>query len=176
AGRIAEAVPPAREKFDVLERGLGKDHWRTGDARRRLETCQRLAGLPREVQDRYVKSRQATARAIQLYDRGEYGAAELLLQGAPTTRRAILGEGHAGTAQSCHTLAIALRGQGKLAEAEALDRRALAIRRKVLGEGHPDTALSYNNLANALRDQGRHAEAEAMDRRALAIRLKVLGE
>src|SRR5262249_49548013 len=53
AGRIAEAVPPAREKHELLERGLGKDHWRTGDARRDLETCQRFAGLPREVQDRY---------------------------------------------------------------------------------------------------------------------------
>src|SRR5215472_5994899 len=41
AGRIAEAVPPAREKHELLERGLGKDHWRTGDARRDLETYQR---------------------------------------------------------------------------------------------------------------------------------------
>src|SRR5215831_6230704 len=67
AGRIAEAVPPARERLDLLERGLGKDHWRTGDARRNLETYQRLAGLPREVQDRYVKARQADAKAHQLY-------------------------------------------------------------------------------------------------------------
>src|SRR5271166_4953483 len=61
AGQIAEAVRPAREKLDLLARTLGKDHWQTGDARRSLETCQRLAGLPREVQDRYAKSRQADA-------------------------------------------------------------------------------------------------------------------
>src|SRR5262245_56008964 len=75
AGRIAEAVPPAREKHELLERGLGKDHWRTGDARRKLETCQRLAGLPRQVQDRYAKVRQADAKAHQLYLRGRYAEA-----------------------------------------------------------------------------------------------------
>src|SRR5689334_18218447 len=54
AGQFAEAVPPAREMLDLLARTLGKDHWQTGDARRDLETYQRLAGLPREVQDRYA--------------------------------------------------------------------------------------------------------------------------
>ena len=44
AGQIAEAVPPAREKLDLLARTRGKDHWQTGDARRELETYQRLAG------------------------------------------------------------------------------------------------------------------------------------
>ena len=61
AGQIAEAVPPAREKLDLLARTRGKDHWQTGDARRDLETYHRLAGLPREVQDRYVKARQANS-------------------------------------------------------------------------------------------------------------------
>src|SRR5208337_522242 len=56
AGQIAEAVPPAREKLDVVARTLGKDHWLTGDARRNLETYHRVAGLPREVQDRYAKA------------------------------------------------------------------------------------------------------------------------
>src|SRR5262245_24728513 len=55
AGQIAEAVPPAREKLEVLARTLGQDHWQTGDARRDLETYTRLAGLPREVQERYAK-------------------------------------------------------------------------------------------------------------------------
>src|SRR5258708_4420115 len=56
AGQIAEAVPTAREKLDLLERKLGKDHWQACDARRDLETYQRLSGLPREVRDRYGKA------------------------------------------------------------------------------------------------------------------------
>ncbi len=176
AGQIAEAVSPAREKLDLLARTRGKDHWQTGDARRDLETYQRLAGLPREVQDRYAKARQANARASQLYARGQYAEAALLFQETLTIRRDILGEDHPDTANSYNNLAATLRDQGKYAEAEAMHRRALAIRLKALGEGHPDTAASYNNIALTLFAQGKYAEAEAMHRRALAIYLKALGE
>jgi CHAT domain-containing protein len=175
AGQIAEAIPPAREKLDMLERGLEKDHWQTGDARRELETYTRLAGRPREVQDRYLKARQADARAEQLYGRGQYAEAAPLFQETLTIRRDILGEGHPHTAES-YNLAVTLGAQGKPAEAEAMHRCALAIYLKALGAGHPDTAVSYNNLAYTLRDQGKYAEAEAMFRRALAIRLKARGE
>ena len=47
AGRIAEAIPPAREKLDLLVRLRGKEHWQTGDARRDLETFERLVACPR---------------------------------------------------------------------------------------------------------------------------------
>jgi len=203
-GQIAEAVPPAREKLDLVARTRGRDHWQTGDARRVLETYQRLAGLPREVQDRFVKMRQAETRATQLYARGQYAEATHLFQETLTIRRDILGEDHPDTAASYNNLAETLRAQGKYAEAEgedhpdtatgynnlattlnaqgkyaeaeAMHRRALAIRLKALGEDHPDTAASYNNLAGTLNAQGKYAEAEAMFRRALAIKLKVLGE
>src|SRR5262245_13690114 len=80
AGQIAEAGPLAREKLELLERTRGKDRWQTGDARRSLETFQGLAGGPREGQDRYVKSRQAEARADELYSRGQFAEAVLLNQ------------------------------------------------------------------------------------------------
>src|SRR5271157_3824026 len=134
AGQIAEAVHPAREKLDLLARTLGKDHWQTGDARRILETCQRLAGLPREVQDRYVKARQANTRASQLYARGQYAEAALLFREDLSIRRDILGEDHPNTAQSYNHLAETLLDEGKSAEAEAMLRRALAIDLKALGE------------------------------------------
>ena len=58
AGRIAEAIPPAREKLDLLVRLRGKDHWQTGDARRDVETYEQLAARPREVQDRFAEARR----------------------------------------------------------------------------------------------------------------------
>ncbi len=166
AGRIAEAVAPAREKLDLLERRLGKDHWRTCDARRDRETYTRLASLPHEVQDRYVKMRQTDARAVQLHGRGQYTKVALLHQEALAICRDILGADHPDTARSYTNLAETLSAQGKAAEAEAMHRRALAIRLKALGEGHPDTATCYDNLASTLRDQRKYAEAEAMHRRA----------
>ena len=176
AGQIAEAVRPAREKLDLLARTLGKDHWQTGDARRDLETHHRLAGLPREVQDRYVKAQQANERAEQLYGRGEYAEAAILCQEDLSIRRDILGEGHPETAASYINLAQALSAQGKYAEAEVMHRRALALVLKALGEDHPHTATGYNNLASTLQAQGKSAEAEAMHRRALAIKLKALAQ
>jgi tetratricopeptide (TPR) repeat protein len=176
AGRIAEAIPPAREKLDLVERGLGKDHWRTGGARRELETCTRLAGQPSSVQDRYVKARQAEAQAIQLYGRGQFAEAVLLLREATTIWRDILGADHPDTASGYSELAENLRAQGEHVEAEAMHRRALAIFLKALGESHPYSATGYNNLAVTLRDEEKLAESELMHRRALAIKLKALVE
>jgi tetratricopeptide (TPR) repeat protein len=176
AGRIAEAVPPAREKLELLVRLRGTDHWETGDARREAETYERIAALPREIQDRFAEARRGDARAEQLLDRGQYTQASELCQQILATYREILGEGHRDTAASYSNLASALRAQGKPAEAEAMFRRALAIFLKAQGEGHPDTAAGYGNLATALGAQWKHAEAEAMHRRALAICLKALGE
>ncbi len=176
AGRFAEAIPPAREKLDLLERCLRRDHWRTGDSRRDLETDRRLAGLPRAVQDRYLEARRATARARQLYASGRYADAALLGQEGLTIRRDILGEGHPDTATGFNNLAVILQAQARYAEAEAMHRRALAIRMQALGEDHPDTAATCYNLGMSLRAQGKFAEAEAMHRRALAIHLKARGE
>ena len=176
AGRIAEAIPPAREKLDLLVRLRGKDHWQTGDARRDLETYERLAARPREVQDRFAEARRAMGRGEQLHGQGQYSRASEPLQEALAIDREILGEGHSETATNYIDLADTLWAQGKLAEAEAMHRRALAIRLKALPEGHPDIAQSYNNLAVTLAAQAKHAEAEAMHRRALAIFLKALPE
>src|ERR1700677_2844381 len=55
AGRIAEAIPPAREKLDLLVQLRGKDHWQAGDARRDVETYVRLATRPHEVRDRFAE-------------------------------------------------------------------------------------------------------------------------
>jgi tetratricopeptide (TPR) repeat protein len=176
AGQIAEAVPPAREKLELLARTRGQDHWQTGDAHRELETYTGLTGRPHEVQDRYLKARQADARSEQLYGRGQYAEAAPLFQEALTIRRDILGEDDPLTAESYNDLATTLWAQGKYAEAEAMHRRTLAIRLKVLGESHPHTADSYNNLAATLWVQGKYAETEPMFRHALAIRLKALGK
>ncbi len=175
-GRIAEAIPPAREKLDLLIRLRGKDHWQAGDARRDVETYERLAAGPRAVRDRFAEARRAIARGEQLYGQGQYARASATFQEALPIDREILGEGHPETANSYNDLAVALSTQGKLAESEAMHRRALDIRLKALPDGHPDIALSYANLAVALLAQGKPAEAEAMHRRALDMRLKALPE
>ncbi len=176
AGQIAEAIAPAQEKLDRLARTRGQDHWQTADARRDVQTYRRLAGLPREAQDRYAKARQADNRAGPLSARGRYAEAAVSLRESLAICRDILGEDHPRTAAGYSNLGDTLRDQAKYTEAEAMLRRALAIQLKALGENHPDTATTYNNLAMTLRAVGNAAEAEAMHRKALAIRLEALGE
>jgi tetratricopeptide (TPR) repeat protein len=176
AGRIAEAIPPARERLDLLVRLRGKDHWQAGDARRDVETYEQLAARPRDVQDRFAEARRSMARAEQLYGQGQYAQAAESFQKILTIDQEILGDGHPETADCYNNLAVNLADQGRPVEAEAMHRRALAIRLKALPEGHPNIGSSHNNLAETLRAQGKYAEAEAMHRRALAIWLKALGE
>ncbi len=175
AGQIADAVPPAMEKLDLLARIRGKDHWQTADARRDLETYRRIAGLPREAQDRFAKAHRAEARAIEVLALGQYAEAALLFQENLSIHRDLMGEDHPITATSYNNVAATLYEQGKYAEAEAMYRRAQASWIKALGEGHPDVGTSYSNLAALLEDRGKYAEAEVMNRRALAVWIKALG-
>src|SRR5262245_50866566 len=151
AGQVAEAIPPAREVLELLERTRGKDDWRTGDARRNLQTYERLAGQPREVRERYAEALRAEAQGLQHLARGRYAEAAPLFQESLSIRQEILGEGHPDSATGYDNLARTLHARGRYAEAEATHRRALAIRLKALGDDHPDAANSYNNLAGTLR-------------------------
>jgi tetratricopeptide (TPR) repeat protein len=174
-GQFAEAIPSAREKLELLERTRGKDHWETGVARRDVETYERLAAQPREIQEQFVKALQANKKGIEAFTRRNYTEAQALFREALEIHRRVLVE-HPDTATCYHNLAATLQAQGKYAEAEAMHRQALAIRIKALGAEHPDTATCYNNLAATLEALRKYAEAEAMYRQALAIRIKALGE
>src|SRR5262245_59394004 len=79
-GRIAEAIPPAREKLDLLARLRGKDHWQAGDARRDVDTYERLAARPRELQERFAEARRGAARADKFHGPGQYAQASDLRQ------------------------------------------------------------------------------------------------
>jgi tetratricopeptide (TPR) repeat protein len=148
-GRIAEAVRPAREKLDLLERGLGKDHWRTGDACRDLETYRRLAGRPGEVRDRYLKARGADAREGQLYGRGQYAEAAPLLQEALTICRDILGEGHPLTATCYNNLAWSLDRQGKHDDALRASAAADASYEQARLRGATPTSTPHSGRASS---------------------------
>jgi tetratricopeptide (TPR) repeat protein len=176
AGRISQAIPVAREKLDLIVRVRGKDHPQAGDARRELETYERLAARPRAVQDRFAEARRGSARGGQLHGEGQFAQAAEVMKQVLAILREVLGEEHLETAACYNNLGETLWNQGNYAEAEAMHRRALAVRLKARGEDHIETATSYNNLAEALGSQAKYEEAEAMHRRVLAILRKVLGE
>jgi tetratricopeptide (TPR) repeat protein len=176
AGKFAEAVEPAKEVLAICERALGKEHWKTRDARGDVATLMHIAGLPEE-------GRRAMASVGSLKDKrttatkdNRYAEAERLSQDLLVIHRRWLGEVHPETANEYGQLAHCLFRVGKFAEAESLDRKALAIQVETLGEVHPETASTCHNLAFTLNEQGKHAEAEPLHRRALRIHLQTVGE
>jgi tetratricopeptide (TPR) repeat protein len=152
AGKFAEALGPARQAAAVCEQALGRDHWQTADARRRVETLDKIAGLPEEGRQALAAVRALDQEFREAYGKERYADAERLARQLVEVQRHWLGEAHSDTADSYSFLAIDLWSQGKLAEAEALLRKALAINLKARGEGHPNTGSSYNNLAVVLYD------------------------
>ncbi|TSA14961.1 MAG: CHAT domain-containing protein [Betaproteobacteria bacterium] len=190
----AEAL--LRRSLRILEKSLGKQH---------QDTATTLSNLSRvlDVQGKFGETtagaagedtKQLSARAQELIDRGQYQEAESLHYQVVAIHERTLGREHPTTATSLSNLGNVLYLQGKSKEAEAVHRRALAIREKVLGADHPDTATSMNNLANVLQEQGKDAllapsegraqaqsnlqaytETESLFRKALAVQERTLG-
>ena len=163
AGQFAEAVPPAREKLDLLARTLGKDHWQTATpaansrpvsaspacpVRSRIatrsrgkRTTVRVSSMPAASMPRPRSCSGRTSRSVETS-----WARTTTTPPPPTTTWPTLG------------------AQGKYAEAEAIPP-CLGDHAQGPGRGPPDTATKYDNLAGTLHAQGKYAEAEAMLRR-----------
>jgi tetratricopeptide (TPR) repeat protein len=134
-----------------------------------------LDALPPEAQTFLPAARLAGRCGAYLRDRGDYVAAELLLERALSIFEKTFGSEDSVVADALHQLAILRWRQGRYDEAEPLHTRALAILEKALGSEHLDVASTLSSLGTLYNQQGRYAEAEPLCIRALAIREKALG-
>jgi CHAT domain-containing protein/tetratricopeptide (TPR) repeat protein len=133
--------------------------------------------MPAQAQRQSQPPGQAVAlyaRAVQLYNAGQYAEAELLFGRTLIVLERSVGAGHPDVAATLNNLALVYEAQGKYAEAERVHIRALAIREKALGTNHVDVAQTLNNLANVYYAQGKYDDAEQSLKRSLAIREPVL--
>jgi CHAT domain-containing protein len=176
AGKYTEAQQAARAILELRIRVQGAEHWQTADAKRLLQTLDKIAALPAQAQAELSASSKRDVRIWQLYRQGRYADAVPLLKQSLETRRRHLGETDPEAVKTTSDLAIMLDQSAKLTEAEPLHRRALALYRQGRGEDHPDTASCCDRLALNLNAQGKYAEGEPLLRQALAIRRKVLGD
>src|SRR5262249_22614057 len=51
AGMFAEAVKPARQAAEIVQKALDPGDWRVAEARRRMQDLERIAALPRDARD-----------------------------------------------------------------------------------------------------------------------------
>ncbi|TAK71955.1 MAG: tetratricopeptide repeat protein [Betaproteobacteria bacterium] len=195
-GDYPSAESLLRRSLRILEKTLGKEHQDTATTLSNLGRVLDLQGKFSETTGRGADedTKQLSARAQELINRGQYKEAETLHYRVVAIHEKTLGKEHPGTATSLSNLGNVLYLQGKAKEAEAIHRRVLALREKMLGSEHPDTATSMNNLANVLQEQGKDellspsearaqaqfnlqafTETESLFRKALAIQERTLG-
>ena len=146
-GKFTEAIEPARQVVAILERAVGPDHWRSGDARRDVETLRAIARLPEDGRRAMALVVSQGEEASSLQKNNRFRESETIRRRLAEDLRRWLGEEHPETATNYGRLAVTLALQGRFAEAQPLMQKGLDIRLKVLGEGHPDTAKSYQDQA-----------------------------
>ena len=195
-GDYSSAESLLRRSLRILEKLLGKQHQDTATTLSNLGRVLDLQGKFSETAgaEGGGDTKQLSARAQELFNRGQFKEAETLHFRVVAIHEKTLGKEHPSTATSLSNLGNVLYLQGKFKEAEAVHRRVLAIREKVLGADHPDTATSMNNLANVLQEQGKdemlspsearaqarfnlqvYTETENLFRKALATQERTLG-
>ena len=125
-------------------------------------------------QIRAATADELRARAIQLYDTGDYIAGLKVAQQALQLREKLVGE-HPDTAKALMLVGNFQLQSANYAAAEQMYQRALTLRMKLLGAEHPDTIALQNNLAIVYSIRGNYAKAEQMYQQALAVRERTLG-
>src|SRR5262249_17351318 len=154
----------------------GAEHWQTANAKRDLQTLERIASLPAEAQAELTDATKLNAELFKLRQQGRYREGIPIAERIVAIRQRHLGEEHSDVANALPNHGFFMENAGEYTKAEPLYRRALAIRRKVLGEEHPYTAAACNNLAGVLHAQGKFREAQPLFRQALASYRNLLGE
>ncbi|MCG8407814.1 MAG: CHAT domain-containing protein [Phycisphaerales bacterium] len=164
-GQYRDAIRAAEEIFVIRTKIQGKEHWKTSDARRVVETLKRIAELPIDVQ-------------LELQGADETGEDE----SEPNARHQIeirsrlMGQSHIETLTWISRLAFHLRHEGRMSESELLYRRAIEGLRQTIGDDHPDTLRNLSHLAMILHEQGEFASSERLFRQVAETRQRVQGE
>ena len=175
-GDFAAARRDARDALALRTRLHGDRHWRTTDARLRLEDVALLERLTVAERDRVREAAALMRRVVHLNNNARKPADALpLARQAVALRRRLLGDNHALTASSLDWLGFLLTTQKDFSAARKTYKQALAIRQKVLGDDHPSTAQSLDSLARVFFTQRDYARAKSYHEQALALRKRVLG-
>jgi tetratricopeptide (TPR) repeat protein len=112
---------------------------------------------------------------VNLFDRGDYLAAEQQYLRALAILEGALGEVHPDLAPTLNNLGSVREKLGRFPAAIAAIERALAIREASVGAGHPGVAVSLTNLGQLHLRLDDAARAEPEFRRAAAIFEAALG-
>ena len=114
-------------------------------------------------------------RGALLGQKGDYIAAEPLLQRTWEVRARTLGTDHPDTLSSANDLGELFLAKGDYAAAKPLLFKAQETCKRTLGPDHPQTLTAINSYAGTLLSMGNPQLAEPFFREALAVSERVLG-
>ena len=112
---------------------------------------------------------------LQLWERGELGAAEEHLRQSLKLHKKFKGPAHPHTASAHSNLGLFYDDLHLFTVAERNLKRALEINEAVFGPNHPFTSMERGNLASHLYSIGELDQAAAMHKRCLASSRKHFG-
>jgi CHAT domain-containing protein/tetratricopeptide (TPR) repeat protein len=174
--QFAKAIRLRQEVVRLQEKRLGKDHWRTTDARWDLQDSRRLAGTSPEGRAALLQAQAEHGRVERLRQQGRSREAVEVAVKVLAVYRTVLGEAHPDYAASLNNLANLYQAMGEHAKALPLFLEARRLYRQALGEKHPHYALSLNNLAELYRAMGEPGKALPLLREARRLYRQALGE
>jgi CHAT domain-containing protein/tetratricopeptide (TPR) repeat protein len=149
AGKLAEAIPRAKQAVDIYGGILGKGHADYATSLYNLGELYRIAY--------------------------EYDLAARHYEEALEIRRALFGEMHPACGQVLNGMGQLATVTFQFEQAERLLRRGLEIAKNAFGERSANYASALQNLADLFRESQYFAKAEPLYRNALEIRFEVLG-
>lgn len=155
---------------------LGKDHWRTIEARLALEKTSMLQQLGVDDRHKLSEAYRLSVEARQLSASGKFSLAISSADRSADMYRGVLGSKHPDYATTLADLASLNFKAANYAKAVSLFRQALDIDKEVRGEWHPYYATELDNLALVYDELGHYAVAQPLYEQALAIRKQTLGE
>src|SRR5262245_37874884 len=127
SGRFEQAEQLSRQRVELLQRVLGRDHWQTQVERLLVEEWVRLTKVPARQRADVGRSIALDAQGVRGRAAGQHDEALKPLRQALAIREKALGERHPYTAQSYSNVASCLDALGKPSEALPLFQKALAI-------------------------------------------------
>lgn len=176
AGSFSEAIDPARQAAEVLEKSLGPGHWRAADSRQKLRNIEHLSRLPKEGLDAVIVAYSLESRRRSAFASARYPEAERLDREDIAIREKWLANDRGRIGDAYVDLGLDVMGQGRFGESESILRRALTMIVEARGPGHPTVDLGRVSMSECLISQGKYAEAEPMLRTAYAGLIRAFGE
>lgn len=165
-----------QEVLSIYEQAVGKQDWRTHDARLALYNATLSERMSPANKRKLAEAAQLESQVASLAKEAKWTEAIALLEKDCALRKEALGEQHRSYVDALQYLALAKDKAGQNQDLESLLKQIVAARKKILGEAHPDTAQSLQDLAVWLANHNRIDEADPLMQQVLAARQKSLGD